>query len=308
LKKIAGILSNDLGFILQQGFRGFLFLLCIVSFLGIAVWYRYFENPMFFFTEAHGHPLFRFSYYVVAYFGAVFLIAAFFRRHNQLVKAEFWIISFIILSALYLNHFHPIIPLQTFSIPSWSFFDKLLYNTQCTLLYSMAPLTGWWLYHKSKHPEWKIYGWNFSYKLLRPYFIMLLIMTPLLIWAAFRPDFQSAYPRYVPGRMEEYYGISPVLTVSVFETSYVTQFITLEWFFRGFMVLSLSRFFGIYAVWPMVAVYVFLHFGKPMHETIGSFFGGFILGTIALHTKSIWGGIIIHVGIALLIELLAFLI
>jgi hypothetical protein len=45
-----------------------------------------------------------------------------------------------------------------------------------------------------------------------------------------------------------------------------------------------------------------------MHETIGSFFGGFILGTIALHTKSIWGGIIIHVGIALLMELLAFLI
>jgi hypothetical protein len=57
----------------------------------------------------------------------------------------------------------------------------------------------------------------------------------------------------------------------------------------------------------MATMYVFIHFGKPLGETISSFFGGIILGVIAYETKSIIGGIIIHVGIAWLMELGGFL-
>jgi membrane protease YdiL (CAAX protease family) len=57
----------------------------------------------------------------------------------------------------------------------------------------------------------------------------------------------------------------------------------------------------------MVGLYVALHFGKPAGETIGSFFGGYILGVLAYKSKNIWGGIIAHMGIAWLMELFAYL-
>ena len=57
----------------------------------------------------------------------------------------------------------------------------------------------------------------------------------------------------------------------------------------------------------MVVCYASLHFGKPLGETIGSIFGGYILGVLALQTRSIWGGIIVHVGVAWLMDLAALL-
>ena len=61
------------------------------------------------------------------------------------------------------------------------------------------------------------------------------------------------------------------------------------------------------AILPMVATYAFLHFGKPMAETIGSIFGGYILGIIALQTRSIIGGVIIHMGVAIAMDLAAYI-
>jgi len=44
-----------------------------------------------------------------------------------------------------------------------------------------------------------------------------------------------------------------------------------------------------------------------MGEAISSFAGGLLLGIISYHTKSIWGGFIIHLGIAGLMELAGFI-
>ncbi len=57
----------------------------------------------------------------------------------------------------------------------------------------------------------------------------------------------------------------------------------------------------------MAATYVFLHFGKPMGEAISSGFGGYILGIIALYSGNIWGGVFVHVGIAWLMEAMAWM-
>ena len=66
------------------------------------------------------------------------------------------------------------------------------------------------------------------------------------------------------------------------------------------------KLLGKEAVLPMVSMYAFLHFGKPLGETIGSVFGGYILGVIALKKEHIFGGFIIHVGVAYLMEITAF--
>jgi len=89
----------------------------------------------------------------------------------------------------------------------------------------------------------------------------------------------------------------------IFEMVYVSNFLTTELLFRGFLVIGMVKYLGKDAILPMVACYAVLHFGKPLGETISSVFGGYILGVIAFYSKNIWGGVFIHGGIALLMEL-----
>ena len=55
----------------------------------------------------------------------------------------------------------------------------------------------------------------------------------------------------------------------------------------------------------MIVPYCMIHYGKPMAETFGAIGAGMILGTIAMRTRSIWGGVAIHVGVAWTMDLLA---
>lgn len=93
----------------------------------------------------------------------------------------------------------------------------------------------------------------------------------------------------------------------VFELAYGIDFIATELLFRGFLIIGMAHILGKDVILPMVVTYAFLHFGKPLGETIGSVFGGYILGIMALYSRNIWGGIAIHLGVAWLMELAAFL-
>jgi membrane protease YdiL (CAAX protease family) len=77
--------------------------------------------------------------------------------------------------------------------------------------------------------------------------------------------------------------------------------------FRGFLVIGMARWLGTRAVLPMAVMYCVLHFGKPMGEAIASFFGGYILGVLALRSRSIWGGVVVHLGLAWMMEFAAYL-
>ena len=56
----------------------------------------------------------------------------------------------------------------------------------------------------------------------------------------------------------------------------------------------------------MAVLYCMLHINKPMGEAISSIFGGYILGVIALSQRHILGGCIVHIGIAGLMEVMAY--
>lgn len=141
---------------------------------------------------------------------------------------------------------------------------------------------------------------NFKWK---PYLLLLLIMIPLIVAASTQKDFLSVYPKMqiVSGFLE---------TVShswfykfLFELSYGSDFISIELFFRGFLVLAFAKFAGKDAILPMACFYCTIHFGKPLGECISSYFGGIFLGIVVYHTRSIYGGLVIHLGIAWLMEL-----
>ena len=249
-------------------------------------------------------PLKGFIFYAVPYL-SVFAIIAYYKRDRRfLMKPRFWLASLLILFVLtanqhlliyepFLTEFHPDLKI---------FLSKVGYNLFTALVYLILPLSYFILLKENK----SCYGFTlkgFDYK---PYVIMLILMLPLLIWASYQASFLEVYPRYTPSNAEAYLQVSSYVTIGCFEASYILQFIFLELFFRGFMVMEMEKHVGGLAVLPMVVVYAFIHFGKPMPETLGSIFGGFILGVLALKSRSVFGGICIHVGIALLMELLAY--
>jgi membrane protease YdiL (CAAX protease family) len=136
---------------------------------------------------------------------------------------------------------------------------------------------------------------------------MLLIMIPLIAVASFDKSFLKQYPMYKPSGAHIFLHVDEWVTASIYEFAYAMDFITVEYLFRGFMVIGLMATLGRGAVLSMAVTYCFLHFGKPPAEAISSIFGGYLLGVIAYETKSIWGGITLHMGIALSMELAAWM-
>ena len=136
-----------------------------------------------------------------------------------------------------------------------------------------------------------------------PYLWMLAFMIPLIGLAATQPDFQAMYPK-----MQNIRGIFSDKDFHwwhklLYELSYGSDFITIEFFFRGFLILALAKYVGPGAILPMACFYCTIHFGKPLGECISSYFGGILLGVVVYNTRSIFGGLMVHLGIAWLMEL-----
>jgi len=180
--------------------------------------------------------------------------------------------------------------------PDAAYWKIILYYPTKLLLTLLLVALLWRLFDRRQ----PFYGAAAGESSLRPYMLMLLIMMPLIALASTQPDFLRIYPKWMH--------LTPVRTAGPFrqflyELSYGSDFFTIELFFRGFLVLAFARFGGPSAILPMAVFYCFIHFGKPLGECISSFFGGILLGVITLHTRSIRGGLIVHLGIAWLMEL-----
>ncbi len=134
----------------------------------------------------------------------------------------------------------------------------------------------------------------------RLYLLLLVLVLPLVVAASFDPAFQSKYPYYKLARDEQLWP-----HFACWELLYASQFVALEFFFRGFLIHGLKRSLGYAAVFVPIMPYAMIHFGKPLPEALGSVFTGFLLGTVALKTKSIWGGAAIHVSVAWAMDLLS---
>jgi hypothetical protein len=137
----------------------------------------------------------------------------------------------------------------------------------------------------------------------KPYWIMLLIMVPLIAIASTQPDFLATYPKMkvvlpLPSDAHPKWWYE-----LLFELSYGSDFCSIEIFFRGFLVVGFMRWVGKDAILPMACFYCTIHFGKPFGECVSSWFGGLLLGIVSYHTRSIYGGLMVHLGIAWLMEL-----
>ncbi len=89
------------------------------------------------------------------------------------------------------------------------------------------------------------------------------------------------------------------------EVMYAMQFFALEFFFRGYLMYSSEKSLGAGVVLAMVVPYCMIHFGKPVAETFAAILAGTVLGTLSLKTRSVWSGFLIHVTVAISMDLAA---
>ncbi len=272
-----------------------------------AIWLRYGYGFSPSFSGSPLRPLWGLLFCAGPYFGAIFLYASFFNQWNFVRQPGFWGLSAAILTVLYLNQYGYFYKTWYASLPYpwWEWCRKIGFNLHTSLFYLLIPgLYFWWVTDSRSTRFWGCTTEGFYWQ---TYGLMLLLMVPLIAWASFRADFLHTYPRYRPGVLEAAGLLRPLWSVGAYQLSYVIQFVALEIFFRGFMVMALARYLGGGAVFPMVAVYCCLHFLKPLPETVGSIFGGYILGVVALYSRSTLGGMMVHIGVALLMEFFAFI-
>jgi hypothetical protein len=184
-----------------------------------------------------------------------------------------------------------------FSLPEiWS----RLYSTfACLILFFVIPYT---FIHFVLREKLRDHGFTLKgiSRYMPIYLAMILVVLPLVVIASFSKSFSDHYPLYSQAG-------NSLWGLLIWELSYGLYFLVLEFFFRGFMIFSLSRCLGSFSIFVMVIPYVMIHFGKPVTETIGSIIAGVFLGTLALRTRSIFGGVFIHITIAWSMDIFALL-
>lgn len=283
--------------------------LSIALFLAVSIYLNYlvdFEDNVI--DSFYGRPiriLWYFLLYAFAYYSTCLLVAIFKKDWSFFKSPTFWIVSILGLGLGALDagsHYHRLITSE-FPVETRYFMNKVLSN-MASVITVLLPL---YLFYKFKDKKQEsFYGLttkNFDWK---PYGILLLLMVPLIVTASFNKGFINYYPTIKPNGFAEYMGISNWQSVLMYEFAYGFDFITVELLFRGFLILGMVSVLGKNAVLPMAVLYAFIHFGKPAGETVSSIFGGYILGVIALYSRSVLGGVYIHMGIAWLMEIVAF--
>lgn len=247
-----------------------------------------------------------FLLYAFAYFGTTLLCIFYTKDWNWLQNRQFWVISTIGIAILSFDIgfywdddiVRAAFPTQLYYFGARSF-DRLI-----SLFTNVLPLYILWKF--TKEPKEHFYGLTLKGGTLKPYFLMIVMMLPLLLWASFQQDFLAQYPTYRDYGASRFLDVPEWVTILIYEIAYGSDFISVELFFRGFLVLGFVSIIGKKAILPMAVLYCFIHFGKPLGEAVSSFFGGYILGVVSFYTRNIFGGLIVHLGIAWLMELFAF--
>lgn len=285
----------------------------VFAFLGITVFLNYhfgWEDAV---EEKYKYTETRFLIYFLLfafpYYFTVFIVWLF-KRTDVFSNTKFWTRSVLALALMSLDkcfYYH----IYFYEVSNWEikhFVYRVTSNLKSILTVFIPVLL--FYYSSGDYRERNFYGFRKEGFDIKPYLVMLAIMIPILYIASTTEDFTEYYPKYerVDGpRVAKYYDINEWPVAVAFELAYSWDFVMVELLMRGLFVVGMIKVIGKHAVLPMAAAYCFYHFGKPMGETYSSIFGGYVLGVFAYYTRSIWGGVFVHLGIALLMELFAYI-
>lgn len=286
----------------------------LFALLAVLMWLNYTYNIedgyLHQIRDFHYKWLGMFLFQAIPYLAVVFLLLIFGKQKAWLRSPGFWLKFVLGFSILALDRSSNIWKLvQVYFSGNDAFFTfKILTNLK-SFGVLILPLGMLYLFTEKDKPK-NFYGLISRDFNPKPFFALLGIASIFIIIGGFIGDIQAFYPMYLKtgGPVFAYqHNIPAWLAMLMYEIPYGIDFISVEMFFRGFLIFAFYRYLGPYVVLPMIATYCVLHFGKPLTESISSVFGGYILGIIALNHKSIWGGVIIHMGVAWVMEIVGYL-
>lgn len=130
------------------------------------------------------------------------------------------------------------------------------------------------------------------------YVLCLAVVLPAVYIVSKSPEFSNYYPFYKRASRSWF-------DLIVWECMYFAQFFALEIFFRGFWLSGLRTSLGSGAIFAMCVPYCMIHYGKPYLEAAGAVVAGIALGSLSMKTKSIYSGFLVHVTVALSMDLLS---
>lgn len=130
------------------------------------------------------------------------------------------------------------------------------------------------------------------------YGVMLGIVLVGVWWASTQEGFTRQYPMLKPWYWQSWSWAVLLAWWGI----YAVQFFAVEYFFRGWLLFPLEKRFGYAAIAISVVPYCMIHFHKPLPEALGAIIAGTVLGWMALRTRSIWGGWLVHVSVAITMD------
>lgn len=231
------------------------YLLCVLTLVGIMIYLNYAHGlEKRWVGNAKGWPakfLGSFLIYFIPFATAFLLQPLFYKNTHYFQQSWFWAIL-IIAPLLFAFRVHF----------TWhqSFFKPLLHAADAkwgmhainwvvrALLVILPIALIWFIKDKNTQP---FYGVK-SLETAMPYVWMVAIMIPLLWLASQQKDFGQVYPK---ARMLAAAGPQPWYKYLLFELSYGFDFISIELFFRGFLVLSLLQICGTQCILPIACFY-----------------------------------------------------
>lgn len=130
------------------------------------------------------------------------------------------------------------------------------------------------------------------------YLVAIAIVLPMVFGVSYLDSFQRKYPMY------DYAGRS-WSDFFLWTALYSAQFLALEFFFRGHWLRAFSPVMGGHAITAMIIPYAMIHMGKPFGEAVGSIAAGLALGALAIRSRSIYPGFLVHATIGFSMDLAA---
>jgi hypothetical protein len=122
------------------------------------------------------------------------------------------------------------------------------------------------------------------------------IAVPTAFALSFTSGFRHVYPLFAPG-------VEGAAALAAWLPMLATMLFCVELFYRGFLLALLTPSLGRLALFVMIVPYALTH--RDLVEALGAVGVGLFFGVVALRSRSIWMGWLVHVSVAFAVEAMA---
>ena len=125
--------------------------------------------------------------------------------------------------------------------------------------------------------------------------LILLFSLPIMLYFGNQFNFQSYYQGSGQKLLNSFF---------IFTLTSFIYYLSEEFVFRGFLLFNLFEDLGDFSIYVSGILFSLFHIGKPINEVFFALVLGIALGYLALKTKSILPGTIVHLALALILNTL----